>query len=414
MSEYRLDRILHEEEILQLEGLLVPKFTSEFPNFSQWLEKAQEDIAKGNRFAIGMWREKLIATCIIKLTASGTAELKSFFIDPNFQHSGYGNDLYNETETQCRKAGVKRIISYIYTDETPMIEFMISKGFLISGKEDLYGNSRESYILSKTLSPEYFGDPYDWEELGEWYLQTRLKANKIIDHPLVDDRRFDKHMRLCIGDYSIDALIEIKDQRVDLDSVLVLYEKCNRSNFHLPIFVAREFTERAERYARNNAVIVFTSNDIAQHLGWRPPVICEGTPKGMIVSIKPDYQQRLLDGDSPYFYVKGGSSGKFLTAGQILVFYTTAPEQCIRAYGKIRSVKVGTPHEIWDEYSTRLVLSEDEYFRFASIKKRILIIELSEIIDIDPIKEEELNTIISKKDRSGSYIDEDTLNKILK
>ncbi|QSZ66363.1 GNAT family N-acetyltransferase [Methanofollis aquaemaris] len=414
MSQYRLDRILHEEEISQLENLLVPILTNEYPNFSKWLEKVQIEITNGSRFANGIWKEKLIATSIIKLTASGIAELKSFFIDPNFQHSGYGNDLYDDTETQCRKAGVKRIISYIYTDDTPMIEFLISKGFLISGKEDLYGNSRESYILSKALDPEYFGDPFDWEGLGEWYLQTRLNAINIKDHPLVNDRRFDRHMMISLGDYSIHALVEVKDQKVDLDPVSILHKHCNESEYHLPIFIAREFTERAENYAKKNAVIIFNSRDIAQYLGRKTPVICEGTPKGMIVSIKPDYLERLLRQDPPYYYIKGGPSGKSLKAGQTLVFYSTAPEKCVKALGKIRSVTVGTPDEIWNMYNQNLVLSKEEYFRFASIKQKILVIELNDVSEITSIKEDELDTIISKKDRSGSYIDEKTLNGIIK
>ncbi len=80
MSEFRLDRILNEDEILQLQGLLIPKLKEEYPNFEIWLDKAQNEIKEGIRIGIGIWKEKLIATSIIKLTASNTAELKSFLL----------------------------------------------------------------------------------------------------------------------------------------------------------------------------------------------------------------------------------------------------------------------------------------------------------------------------------------------
>ncbi len=132
-SEFRVDRILQKDEIQQLNELLLPIFSSEYPNFATWLTNVQKEIVDGKkRFAIGIWKEKLIATSIVKLTASGVAELKSFFVDPDFRHSGYSNDLYIETEVQCRKSGIERIISYLYTDNTPMIEFLISNSYIKS------------------------------------------------------------------------------------------------------------------------------------------------------------------------------------------------------------------------------------------------------------------------------------------
>lgn len=415
MSEFRVDRILQRDEIKQLNDLLVPKFSSDYPNFELWLKNIQDEIIDGKkRFSIGIWKEKLIAASIVKLTASNVAELKSFFVAPDFLMSGYSNDLYNETEAQCRKSGVNRIISYLYTDNTPMIEFLISKGFLVSGKEDLYGNYRESYILSKAIIPEYIGDPFDWENLGEWYLSTIMNAENIKNHPLVGDRRFDRHMQINLGNFILHALVEIKDENVDFDDVTILHTCCTESIFHLPIFIARSFSERAEKVAREKGVIIFSSKDIAKILGWEPPVFCDGPTKGMVVSIKPDYLNRLLEDTTRLFYVKGGPIGKNLQKGQTLVFYSTDPDKCVNATGEIKSISIGSPQEIWNSYGKKLVFSEEEYFRFASIKQSIVAIELTKIEKIAPLKDKELDAIIPKKDRSGSYIDEKTLNKILR
>ncbi|ABS56814.1 GCN5-related N-acetyltransferase [Methanoregula boonei 6A8] len=415
MSEYRLDRILQDDEIRQLNDLLSPKFSADYPNFEIWLKSVQTEMSNGKRrFAIGIWKEKLIATSIIKLTASGVAELKSFFVDPDFIHQRYSNDLYSEVENQCRKSGTTRIISYLYIDNKEMIEFLISKGFLISGKDDLYGNGRESYILSKALMPEYFGDPFDWENLGGWYLSIVLKAAKIEDHPVVSDRAFDRHMKIDFNNCSLDALVEIKDEKVDFDPIMVLHQCCSTSKYHFPIFVARSFSKRAEKYARENGVLIFSSKDIAKILGNLPPVFCDGPIKGMVVSIKPEYLKRLLQKKRPLYYVKGGPIGKKLQKGQTLVFYSLDPEKAVTALGEIQSVHIDTPQKIWNRFGKHLAFSEQEYFRFASIKQNIVAIELSKITPIAPIKESELDAIIPKKDRSGSYLSDKTLKKILK
>jgi GNAT superfamily N-acetyltransferase/predicted transcriptional regulator len=413
MSGFRIDRILQEDEILQLGDLLVPKLKDNYPNFEIWLEKAQKEISEGIRIAIGVWKEKLIATSIVKLTASKTAELKSFFIDPDFRNQGYGNSLYEETERECRKAGVTRIITDTFTDNTSMVEFLISKGFLFAGKEDLYGNGRYSYILSKFLSPEYLGDPYDWEEMGEWYLRTKLNAVKIKDHPLVNARRFDRHMRIIVGNYPLEVLVEIKDQKVDLDMVEILHKNCTESTYHLAVFLAREFTERATKYAKSHGVIIFDSKDIASILGRKPPQFREGPVNGMVVSIKQEYLKRILKKRPPYYYIKGGLIGKYLKKGDIIVFYSVEPEKNVTTLGIVESIILGAPREIWKSVGQKTVFSPEEFFRFASIKENILAIELSKVWEIPPIEGNDLDIIIPKKDRSGSYIDEKTINRIL-
>jgi GNAT superfamily N-acetyltransferase/predicted transcriptional regulator len=413
MSEFRLDRILDEDEVAQLNDLLVSKLRNDYPNFEGWLKKAQEEILEGTRIAIGIWKEKLIASSIVKLTASRTAELKSFFVDSDFRDQGYGNQLFEETEMQCRKAGVVRVITDTYAENTSSVEFFISKGFLVSGREDLYGNGKYSYILSKTLAPEYFGDPYDWEELGEWYLRTRLNATNIENHPVVNNRKFDRHMRIIIGAYPLEALVEIKDQKVDMDDVEILHKKCTESDYHLAVFVAREFTHRATDYAHQHGVIIFDSKDIARTLGKDPVTFREDPIIGMVVAVKPKYLREILKRKLPVYYVKGGPTGKFLDKGHIIIFYTMAPEKNVTTIGKVDSVELGSPSAVWELISNNTVFTEKEFFRFASIKERILAIKLSDIWQISPIEEEELDKIIPSKDRNGSYIDAKTRDIIL-
>lgn len=415
MSDYRIDRILGDDEIQQLDDLLVPKYSTEYPKFEKWLKEVKKDLKDGKRFAIGIWDSTLIAVSIVKLTASNVAELKSFFVDKHFSMRGCENRLYDETENQCRKSGADRIISFVYCDDTSMIGFLFTHGFSISGKEDLYGNSRDSYILSKKLNPEYIGDPFDWENMGEWYLRTRLNAINLKNHPQVGPRNFDRYMQIKLNDFSLDALVEIKDQKVDHDPIMVLHKSSSDSNFHLPIFIAREYTKRAREYAKKNGVIAFDASDIEKLLRKKPPVFRSGEIKGLIVSIRPGYLERLLKRKTAQFYAKGGPLGKFLQKGHRVVFYSTTPEKCVKAVAEVKSIKIDTPPAIWNLIKKRTAFSDEiDYYGFVAQKQSILAIEIINLKDIPPIHDTELDEIIPKKDRSGSYIDEKTLNKILR
>jgi predicted transcriptional regulator len=415
MSDYRIDRFLGDVEIQQLDSLLIPTYSKEYPNFEKWLKEVKKDLKDGKRFAIGIWDSTLIAVSIVKLTASSVAELKSFFVNKLFIHRGCENRRYEETENQCRKSGADKIISFAYADDMPMIGFLISQGFSISGKEDLYGNSRESYILSKKLNPEYIGDPFDWENMGEWYLRARLNAINLKNHPQVGPRNFDRHMQIKLNDFSLEALVEIKDQKVDHDPIMVLHKSSSDSNFHLPIFIAREYTKRAREYAKKNGVIAFDALDIEKMLRKKPPVFRSGDIKGLIVSIRPGYLERLLKRKAAQYYAKGGPLGRFLQKGHIIVFYSTTPEKCVKAVAEVKSIKIDTPPAIWNLIKKRTAFSDEtDYYGFVAQKQSILAIEIVNLREIHPILDTELDEIIPKKDRSGSYIDEKTLNKILK
>jgi predicted transcriptional regulator len=219
-------------------------------------------------------------------------------------------------------------------------------------------------------------------------------------------------MQINLGNFLLNLLVEIKDEDVDLDPVVVLHKYCNESHFHIPVFVARSFSERSEKFATENGVIIFSSKDIAKLLGTKPPVFREGPIKGMVVSIKPAYLKKLIEDTPPHYYVKGGPIGKKLQKGQTLVFYSTDPDKSVSAIGEINSIDIGHPQEIWNKYGKELVLNEEEYFRFGSIKQSIVAIGLKNIEKITPIKDKELGAIIPSKDRSGSYLDDETLNKI--
>jgi len=105
--------------------------------------------------------------------------------------------------------------------------------------------------------------------------------------------------------------------------------------------------------------------------------------------------------------------GKYLEKGQTIVFYTTAPEKNVTTLGKVESLKLGSPREIWDSIGDKTVFTEKEFFNFAGLKRKVCAIELNEIWNIKPLEGDDLDGIIPKKDRSGSYIDTKKLGLIL-
>jgi predicted transcriptional regulator len=199
-----------------------------------------------------------------------------------------------------------------------------------------------------------------------------------------------------------------------MGDVEILHKNCNESNYHLPIFIAREFTKRASDYIIKYGIISFTSSDIEQVLQRKPPVFRSGKIQGLVVSIRPDFLARMIKNKFPQYYVKGGPLGQFLKKGQTLIFYSTHPEKSVRAVAEIKSIILDYPQNIWKTIEKRTIFSEKEYFAYVSQKQCILAIEIVNIKEIPPIQDEELDSIIPKKDRSGSYIDEENLNKIIR
>ena len=247
MVEEVISRILAKSEIDQLDNLLVPHLSKKYPNFGKWLEKVKEEIEIGVRIAFGEWiSDSLISTVILKPTISNTVELKSLFVDPKFQKTGHGSRIYEIAERHCLKMGFKKIIVDAFCEDDDMIIFLISHGYTIYGREDLYDVGRFSYLLSKNLRPQYIGDPFDWEEIARWLIENYLGFEIVETHPVVEQRALDFSIKKVINEkFQILGLVEVKDTDVDQDPVSMLYTKTLDAGYHVPVFVGRKFKKRS-------------------------------------------------------------------------------------------------------------------------------------------------------------------------
>ena len=416
MTEEIISRILVESEINQLDDLLVPHLSEKYPNFENWLKKAKEEIDDGIRIAFGGWKyDSLISTVILKPTISNTVELKSLFVDPDYQQIGHGPKIYKIAEKQCLKMGFKKIIVDAFCEDVSVIIFLVSHDYKIYGREDLYGVGRYSYLLSKDLKPSYTGDPFDWEDIARWVIENYLDFEIDEKHPTIEQRELDFSIKKTINEkFEIRGIVEVKDTQVDQDVVSMLNTKTAEAGSQVPVLIGRKFKDRAISYAEKKGVVLLNEIDICRITGWRPPDISKGEINGIILPIKPEYYENLLRKDRKQFvYFKGAPFGKFLKENDKIIFYVESPRKEICAYGVVRDVSVNSAEKQWNQFKKESIFEEDEFWRFSKTKKRLLAIELTNFTKIKPVNEQAIKKIISPKYLSGSYIDAKTIEKLV-
>lgn len=416
MVDEVISRILAKSEINQLDNLLVPHLSRRYPNFEEWLGKAKEEIEKGIRFAFGEWiSDRLISTVILRPTVSNTVELKSLFVDPKFQKLGHGDVLYKEAEKQCLKMGFKKIIVDAFDEDEDIIIFLIGRGYKIYGREDLYGSGRYSYLLSKDLKPMYTGDPFDWEEIAKWLIENYLGFEIAETHPIIEQRALDFKIRKVINEkFEISGLVEVKDTIIDQDTVSVLYHKTIDAGYHIPILVGRKFKKRAINFAEKKSVVLINEEDIQEITEWKPPNITREAINGIILPIKPEFYEKILrKGLKQFVYFKGAPFGKFLERNDKILFYVESPRKEISAYGEVVEISIGSPEVQWSKFGDISVFEKDDFWRFARTKRKILAIKMTDFKEIKPLNEQVLKDIIPPKLLSGSYIDMNTINKLI-
>ena len=416
-NEKSITRLLSDSEIDQLDRLLIPYLSKKYPNFESWLQKAKNDIKEGSRIAFGEWAfGKLVSTIILKPTISGTVELKSLFVDPDFQGMGRGPQIYEIAENQCLKMNFKKIVADTFCGDNDIVHFLIGNGYKIYGKEDLYGNGNESYLFSKTLNPQYVGDPYDWEAITKWLVENHFGFEVVEVHPIVKKRALDFSIKKTINsNFEIKGLIEVKDTIVDQDPVSMLYQKTLDGGYHIPIFIGRDFKSRAIDFAEEKGVILIDGKGIAEISGLQAPEMSKNGIRGILLPIKPEfYQKIILQNLSKFIYFKGAPYGKSLKKGDSIVFYVESPRKEISAYGTITSISIDKPEIQWKLFGEKSVFDKKDFFRFAKSKRDILAIGIKDFVEIKPIEHADIMQIVPAKLLSGGYIDKKTMDKLIK
>lgn len=169
MAEGYSDRIISEEEIKELQELLLSQ-SLEYPDYDKWVEKTIREIKEGKKHAFGLFAGELGGDGVIRATASGTVELKNFYISSEFRGAGNGTKLLSYIENYCVERGFTQIQVDTYVREIDTVGFFLKKGFEFQSRGDFYGRGAESYLLVKKLPAKYIGE-YDWVAISRWVME---------------------------------------------------------------------------------------------------------------------------------------------------------------------------------------------------------------------------------------------------
>lgn len=84
---------------------------------------------------------------------------------------------------------------------------------------------------------------------------------------------------------------------------------------------------------------------------------------------------------------------KRVQAGDYAIIYASAPAKVVLGYGKIKSIILCSPQEMWTNFSTRLGINEQDYLMYYKNSNRSVGIEFEMIKPINPISLAELRRV---------------------
>ena len=100
-----------------------------------------------------------------------------------------------------------------------------------------------------------------------------------------------------------------------------------------------------------------------------------------LISLKPKYVQKILSGEKRIEIRRRPVS---LAPDTRLWIYSTLPSGSIEAVAEIESVCLSAPCAIWDQFSSEIGISKQEFYSYVSGRKKISAIFLKKIRKIEP------------------------------
>ena len=385
MAEGYPDRIISEEEIQELKELLLSQDLG-YPDYAGWVENTVKEIKDDKKHAFGLFAGKLGGDGVIRVTASGTIELKNFYICPEFRKSGNGPKLLDYIENYCIERGYTQIQVDAYVSEIDTVRFFLKKGFEFQSRGDFYGEGNESYRLVKRLSAKYIGE-YDWVAISKWAMECLWgfkHGKKLVGRECYLYDKSDNGMNI-ISTVFINAGL---DNKVDKEQLQLFHE--TEVVKGILFCFAPFFTDSANDYADEKGITLIDHDKLEELSGSNLPKSSEEI-EGLIAVIKPEYFNKLVEKEDRV-YIKGSG----IPAGvdhRVLLFYVTSPIKGIKGYAMIKSLSSGEPNDIWEKYSRQSAFNEGEYKTYTEGKSTVTaysfeeVKEMSECIDLEKIRE---------------------------
>jgi len=380
------DRIISKEEIRELKELLLSQGL-DYPDYVDWVENTVGDIEGGKKRAFGLFAEKVGGDRVIRVTASGTVELKNFYICPEFRKEGNGSKLLEYIENDCIERGYTQIQVDAYVNEVDTVIFFLKKGFEFQSKGDFYGVGNESYRLVKRLSVKYMGE-YDWVAISNWVMECLWgfkHEKKLVERECYLYKKSDNGMNV-ISTVFINAGLDNKVNKEQLQS----FHETGVVKGILFCF-APFFTDSAKDYADEKGITLIDHNKLEELSGLNLPKSSEEIA-GLIAVIKPEYFNNLVE-RKDRVYIRGGGVPTGVSHGQVLLFYVTSPSMGIKGYTLIKSLSSGEPNDIWEKYSRQSAFKGAEYKTYTEGKSTVTAYSFEEIkkmpecVDLEKIRD---------------------------
>jgi predicted transcriptional regulator len=427
-------RLFLDGEIELLKGILLeaPVFKEHYPGFDLWLRTAVEESKKGKRLAFGVFISgiedskpifKLVGGCILKVTEGYTMELKSLYIE-EVDIKGLGRLLFNHIEEHCIKRGYRKIITDVPCAEQGTFWFLVQQGYTIDGRTDRYKVNDPCYLMSKVLIPHYTDDPFDWNELSEWFLKNvydvTIKDTLNSSDPrslLIEWKTGQFYSQGGFDDITAKGIALITDSIESEEIVKPTLEQIK--NEKLQVLIVFSHQGDIKGILNNSNAIIIDEKNVREKINYSPYLFGKNDIKGMVVEIKPDYFQRIDEKWDNFVYFKGAPTGKYLKKDDKLFFFVGPTSEYVNGFiggvGDIIEIEIDEPSTLWKKYEKANPIFHDikEFDTFAEYKKKLMAIfvnnfhrfeflldftEFKKVINFDELKTDDLGNLYLNND----------------
>ena len=101
-----------------------------------------------------------------------------------------------------------------------------------------------------------------------------------------------------------------------------------------------------------------------------------------ILSIKPEYAHRILNRTKD---IELRRTQMGINSGDVLLIYTSAPEQCISGWFRVSKVETLPVDKMWKKYHARLGIGHEEYLKYFEGVEEAIGLHISEVQCLEPV-----------------------------
>ena len=112
--------------------------------------------------------------------------------------------------------------------------------------------------------------------------------------------------------------------------------------------------------------------------------------KYLFIAVKPQYANKLISGQKDIELRKMKPN---VQQGDYVIIYASAPIKAVIGFGKVKTIIVCSPNEMWAKHSTHLGIIQEEFYSYYTNHKKAIGIEFEIIKPITPIGLEELKKV---------------------